>query len=326
MKQKFLLIALLSLFTTITSYADEPLAIKGKPILTIFTNYKAGLGSQNELSGFNIDRAFIGYGVTLPKGFSAKGIVNTTTKRVDDKMEYDVYLKNIQVDWSNDKFFASMGLINLMQFSEQERIWGHRYIFKSFQEEYGFTFCEDVGILAGYHFADWISMDVAFTNGEGRLFKNTNNDFRYGVGLSIKPTRGLLLRAYFDSYDDMIGIDGETKDQMSYALFVGYEHKRFTVGAEYNSSYNYQFAKGKDMRGYSLYATVPIRKGVSVYGRFDMLKSSNNWESERAGNMIIAGFDYQPIKQIRISPNFQSWKGVNSQRENYLLLSLELKI
>ena len=326
MKQKFLLIALLLLFTTITGYADEPSKIKGKPILTVFTNYKTGLGSQNELSGFNIDRAFMGYAVTLPEGFSAKGIVNTTTQRVGDKMEYNVYLKNIQVDWSNDKFFASMGLINLMQFSEQERIWGHRYIFKSFQEEYGFTFCEDIGVLAGYHFADWLSMDVAFTNGEGRNFKNANNDFRYGVGLSIKPIAGLLLRGYFDYYDDMIQLNGETRDQFSYSLLAGYEHEKFTIGAEYNSSYNYQFAKGKDMRGYSLYATVPLCKEFSVYGRFDMLESSNNWVSDRAGNMIIAGFDYQPIKQIRISPNFQSWKGANSKRENYLLLSFEFKV
>ena len=33
----------------------------------------------------------------------------------------------------------SAGLINLKQFSEQENFWGHRYVFKSFQEEYGIT-------------------------------------------------------------------------------------------------------------------------------------------------------------------------------------------
>lgn len=317
---------LLSLFAATAGYAEEPFEIKGKPILTIFTNYKAGLGQQNKQSGFNIDRAFIGYEALLPKGFSAKGIVNTTTNKVGDKLEYDVYLKNIQVDWSNEKLFASIGLINLRQFSEQERLWGHRHIFRSFQEEYGYTYCEDVGVLAGYHFSDRLSMDVALTNGEGRMFKNANNDFRYGVGLSFKPIEGLLLRGYLDYYENMLVDLPQTKDQRSYALLAGYEHKLLNVGAEYNHSYNYQFGSGEDMSGYSFYATVSVYKDFCLFSRFDHLKAMGDWNSTREGSMIIAGFDYQPIKQVRISPNYQSWKGQDSNRAHYLLLSVEFKL
>ena len=39
---------------------DEKL-FSGKPILTLFANYKAGVGHCNENSGFNLDRAFVGY-------------------------------------------------------------------------------------------------------------------------------------------------------------------------------------------------------------------------------------------------------------------------
>ena len=50
---------------------DEKL-FSGKPILTLFANYKAGVGHCNENSGFNLDRAFVGYKDFLQKVFLQK--------------------------------------------------------------------------------------------------------------------------------------------------------------------------------------------------------------------------------------------------------------
>lgn len=78
------------------------------------------------------------------------------TETVDDgegNIKFNAYLKNAQVDWRGNGFFLSAGLVNLRQFSEQENFWGHRYVFKSFQEQYGITFCEDIGILAGFEYS-----------------------------------------------------------------------------------------------------------------------------------------------------------------------------
>ena len=105
-------------------------------------------------------------------------------------------MKNAQIDWKGKGFFVSAGLVNLKQFSEQENFWGHRYIFKSFQEEYGIAFCEDIGIVAGYEFSPVISADMALTNGEGRKFKNMDNNYKYGAGLTLKPVKGFMFRLY----------------------------------------------------------------------------------------------------------------------------------
>ncbi len=324
-------IIILILLAYIWGYAEEKqsqdsLKIKGKPIVQLFTNFKAGLYEQNKSSGFNIDRAFIGYEVALPKGFSAMGRFNMGTTRVGNELKFEVFVKNIQVNWEYKNFFTSVGLINLMQFSEPERFWGHRYIFKSFQEQYGYTFCEDIGILAGYHFTKWLSVDVAFTNGEGRKFQYQNNEFRYGAGISFKPIKGLLIRGYFDYYEDTMQQE-ENEDQLSYSVFVGYQHPWFTLGAEYDQSYNFQFAKGLDLYGCSFFGTVKVYKNFYLYGRFDLLKS-NKKEAPRDedGNMIIAGFEYKPWKYLSISPNYQTWKGENSIREHYLLISLGFSI
>ncbi len=310
--------------------AEQTFPITGKPILTVFTNYKAGLGNVNNVSGFNLDRAFVGYEGFFAKGFSAKIVMNVETQSDDNgNTKFNGYLKNAQVDWRGYGFFVSAGLVNLKQFSEQENFWGHRYVFKSFQEEYGIAFCEDIGVVAGYEFSPVISADIAFTNGEGRKFKNMDNRYKYGAGITLKPLKGLILRLYGDIYDipkyledNMVKRD----KQYSIASFAGYANKYFSIGAEYNRVFNYKFDSKQDANGYSAYTTINITPKMHIYGRFDYFDTAGNMKYDNEGHAIICGFEYSPIRQIRISPNYQSWKSSKGKRENFLLLSVECKI
>lgn len=302
----------------------------GKPVLTLFANYKAGLGNVNSVSGFNLDRAFIGYEGFFAKGFSAKIVMNVETLTDDNgDTKFNTYLKNAQVDWKGYGFFVSAGLVNLKQFSEQENFWGHRYVFKSFQEEYGIAFCEDIGIIAGYEFSPVVSVDIALTNGEGRKFKNMDNKYKYGAGVTLKPVKGLMIRLYGDIYSlpkYLIEDNVVQKDQYSIAAFVGYDNKYFSIGAEYDRAFNYKFNSNLNANGYSVYTTVNITPKMHIYGRFDYFDTIGDIEHGLDGHTIICGFEYSPVEQIRISPNYQSWKTPNGKRENYLLLSLECKI
>lgn len=310
--------------------AEQTFPITGKPILTVFTNYKAGLGNVNNVSGFNLDRAFVGYEGFFAKGFSAKVVMNVETQSDDNgNTKFNGYLKNAQVDWRGYGFFVSAGLVNLKQFSEQENFWEHRYVFKSFQEEYGIAFCEDIGVVAGYEFSPVISADIAFTNGEGRKFKNMDNRYKYGAGITLKPLKGLILRLYGDIYDipkyledNMVKRD----KQYSIASFAGYANKYFSIGAEYNRVFNYKFDSKQDANGYSAYTTINITPKMHIYGRFDYFDTAGNMKYDNEGHAIICGFEYSPIRQIRISPNYQSWKSSKGKRENFLLLSVECKI
>ena len=310
--------------------AEQTFPITGKPILTVFTNYKAGLGNVNNVSGFNLDRAFVGYEGFFAKGFSAKVVMNVETQSDDNgNTKFNGYLKNAQVDWRGYGFFVSAGLVNLKQFSEQENFWGHRYVFKSFQEEYGIAFCEDIGVVAGYEFSPVISADIAFTNGEGRKFKNMDNRYKYGAGITLKPLKGLILRLYGDIYDipkyledNMVKRD----KQYSIASFAGYANKYFSIGAEYNRVFNYKFDSKQDANGYSAYTTINITPKMHIYGRFDYFDTAGNMKYDNEGHAIICGFEYSPIRQIRISPNYQNWKSSKCKRENFLLLSVDCKI
>lgn len=275
--------------------AEQTFPITGKPILTVFTNYKAGLGNVNNVSGFNLDRAFVGYEGFFAKGFSAKVVMNVETQSDDNgNTKFNGYLKNAQVDWRGYGFFVSAGLVNLKQFSEQENFWGHRYVFKSFQEEYGIAFCEDIGVVAGYEFSPVISADIAFTNGEGRKFKNMDNRYKYGAGITLKPLKGLILRLYGDIYDipkyledNMVKRD----KQYSIASFAGYANKYFSIGAEYNRVFNYKFDSKQDANGYSAYTTINITPKMHIYGRFDYFDTAGNMKYDNEGHAIICGFE-----------------------------------
>ena len=271
--------------------AEQTFPITGKPILTVFTNYKAGLGNVNNVSGFNLDRAFVGYEGFFAKGFSAKIVMNVETQSDDNgNTKFNGYLKNAQVDWRGYGFFMSVGLVNLKQFSEQENCWGHRYVFKSFQEEYGIVFCEDIGLVAGYEFSPVISADIAFTNGEGRKFKNMDNRYKYGAGITLKPLKGLILRLYGDIYDipkyledNMVKRD----KQYSIASFAGYANKYFSIGVEYNRVFNYKFDSKQDANGYSAYTTINITPKMHIYGRFDYFDTAGNMKYDNEGHAII---------------------------------------
>lgn len=310
--------------------AEQTLPITGKPILTVFANYKAGLGDGNNVSGFNLDRAFVGYEGYFAKGFSAKVVMNVETQRDENgNTKFNGYLKNAQVDWKGYGFSVSVGLVNLKQFSEQENFWGHRYVFKSFQEEYGIAFCEDIGLIAGYEFSPVISADIALTNGEGRRFTNMDNHYRYGTGVTVKPTEGLIFRLYGAVYNiPKFLMDGDIiqKDQYSIATFVGYRNRYFSVGAEDNRVFNYTFDSQLDVNGYSVYTTINITPQLHIYGRFDYFDTVGNRQSNEDRQAIILGLEYAPIKQISISPNYQSRKSFKDKRENFLLVSIACKI
>ena len=51
------MLAAISLQPAVAQESEK--AFSGKPVLTLFSNYKAGLGHKNENSGFNLDRAFV---------------------------------------------------------------------------------------------------------------------------------------------------------------------------------------------------------------------------------------------------------------------------
>jgi hypothetical protein len=170
----------------------------------------------------------------------------------------------------------------------------------------------DLGVTGEYKFTPWISADLSLTNGEGYKNMNKDNKYRYGLGVTVNPIQSLTLRAYGDLYQQSLA----DEDQYTLALFAGYKCNYFSLGAEYNYQKNNAWKADKDYYGCSVYTTVPVNDKWKVFGRYDYIGSDdgdgNSWISF-TGDMVIAGIEYKPIKNLKIAPNYKFVKDTNTE-------------
>ena len=302
MKATKIIAAALMLLSSISTHAqeagNEP---KGKAIVQIFTNFHSGFGVTNDDRGFELDRSYLGYEYSFGKGVSVKGVMDIGQSKSIDDYDHFAYIKNALVKWSTRSFTLQGGMIGMTQFNYQEKFWGYRYIYKSFQDQYKFGSSADLGISASWQIAKWIEADVVIANGEGYKVVQVDDGLLYGVGTTIMPFKGMSLRLYAGLNE---GVDDE-KDIINYAMFAGYKHKYFSLGVEYNIMRNNRRVEGQNLYGFSMYASGSINRWLDLYARADGLMSSDDWNKEKDEVAIIAGAQFKVGKYVKIAPNFR---------------------
>ena len=304
---------------------ERKFKLKGKPILTIYANWHNGLGRANGDSGFELDRSYIGYEVDITEKLSGKVVLDIgPTNAEGAELERVAYMKNAMLSWKTGEFTLDFGLVSTTQFKEQEGVWGHRYLLKSFQDEYGFGSSADMGVIGRYRFADWLAADISLINGEGYKKLNSDNKYRYGIGVTLTPAKGLTVRGYFDNADKDVSGEG-TKAQQTLSVFAGYRHAAFNLGAEYNKQYNTDFGEGLDQEGISVYSTVKLGGRFHAFGRYDNLWSANDWSDADTQDMTF-GIEYSPLKQLKIAPNFRNQNPYSGKSNSFIYLNIEFKI
>ncbi len=326
-----LIILLISFNARSQDSANEGFKPYGKPILKIFTNFHSSITKGLDNSGFEIKRAYFGYQYNLSKNFEIA--LKLDIGSPNDASEYSLlrrfaYFKNAYVKYKWDKLSTQFGIIDVFQFAIQEKYWAHRYISKSFMDEYRFGPKADLGWNITYNFADFISADFGFYNGEGYTKLQADNAFKGGLGISVFPLNGLIVRVY----GDMIKKGVYRK---SISGFVGYKYKnKFIGGVEYNYQFNFNYEDGQDKYGYSVYGSYYLFKKWQLFARFDQVYSNilqlddQPWDLERDGSAITAGVEFSPIRQVKIALNYQDWvpyaKNINN--EAYIFLNFEYKM
>ncbi len=336
----FLTFLTVNLFTQ--NYTDKDFNITDKLIIKSFMNFHADLSDREvKRTAFEIKRAYFGYSHRFTDNLVGQVILDVQLNILADK--YYAFLKIASLTWNPVKGLKiNGGMISPKQFKTQERFWGYRYLYKSYQDEYKMGPSADLGVTAEIKFNDYVSVDGAFLNGEGYKHVQVRfPDFKLAGGVTVHPVNSLTIRLYYDNMDNKdTSLTADYRaNQSTYSAFVGYKFKKkFRIAGEYNYQKQFKNVVDHDLFGFSFYSTYAINTKFEVFGRVDLLNSNRpegepeNWFYKGEGTLYMGGLQYNPVKGVKIAINYRNWtfaKPEQAERKNPLsmiYLNLEFKL
>lgn len=293
----------------------------------INSNFHIGLTNCDHNSAFEITRAYLGYRHNFDTHFSAT--IKLDIGSPNDDSQYSLlrryaYFKTAALTYKKNKLTINFGLIDLYQFKLQERFWGYRYIYKSFQDEYKFGSSADIGANIQYKINDNISVDGTICNGEGYKSLQNDNTYKQAFGTTISLLNNFTFRFYCD-------FTTKSETESTFSSFIGYKTDRYNFAAEYSYRNNNDFRKNYNHSGYSIYGSYNITDNINLFARFDRIESNilinfeNPWDLNKDGSAIISGIQYTPINRIKIALNYQDWYPLAQNIENYKYIYLNVE-
>jgi len=324
---KLLLIAILAISSIQVIAQEEEFKPHGKPIIKAFADYHSIFTDGEAKNAFSITRAYVGYQYSFSKNFSAQVVMDFGDPTFG-KFQLTAYLKNAYIKYNYKNLTVNFGMIGTTAFKEQENFWGYRYIYKSFQDAYKFNPSADLGVTVKYKFFKFLSADLSLLNGDGYKIIKVDSTLKVAAGITATPVKGLVLRAYYDYMNKSVA-------QQTLAFFAGYSFEKIRFGAEYNHQLTHGLIESKDFSGFSAYTAYQVHKRWSIFARYDNLYSEkvestdeNPWNFDVDGQLIIGGFDYSPVKGVKMALNYRGWIPTNS--DNSLIhgayLNVEFKL
>lgn len=299
---------------------QEAFKPSGKPIVTVFTDYsnattKSAAGVSTTNNAFELSRAYFGYGYNFSQDFSGKVVFDIANSAAAGTVTpgvsaFTAFLKNALVEYNHGIVKANLGLIGTTMFSLQESVWGKRYMYKSFQDQYGFGSSADLGASVKLQFIPEVSLDLAVFNGEGYKKVQADSTMQFAVGLTAQPIKNVFARVYYDVMNKQSFATTKV-NQSSFNVFLGYKSDKGTLAAEYNSQNGNKNTADHNWSGLSVYGTLPFAKQFTAIARFDDLMSkkigtaTTGWNTSTDGQVYMAGVEYAPVKGIQITPNFR---------------------
>ncbi len=283
---------------------------KGEPIVSIFSNFNTSITDENNSSGFEIKRAYLGYKYQMSEEFST--CIKLDIGSPNDESQYSLlrryaYFKTAELSYKKGNLTWNFGIINLHQFKFQEKFWAHRYIERSFQDKYKLGSSADIGSSVLYKLNKYVSVDFTIMNGEGYKSLQIDNTYKTGAGISLFPFKGFSARFYYDYSEKSVA-------QSTIASFIGYRFENlFSLGGGYNYQKNNELDIDHNLYGFSIFGIYNVNEKWQIFGRYDKLESNilsgeeNPWNYTKNGEAIIGGVQFSPIKKIKISANYQSW-------------------
>jgi len=329
MKKKSILLLVPTLiialpYVNVNAQTDNTFAPYGKPLVLVFSNVNTSFNKNGNSKAFEITRAYLGYEYFFSKNISSRVNIDIGDPGVG-KLQMTAFIKNAYLQYKKDGLSVRFGMFGVDQYNIQEKQWGYRYIYKSFQDAYNFAPSADLGAGLEYSPSKFITLDFSVLNGEGYKKLQSDSTFKTTFGLTIRPFKGFVLRGYYDRMKN-------NYVQTSTAFYAGYSFKNFKAGVEYNIQKNNGMVNGHDFSGLSVYASLGLTDKFSIFTRYDYLWSGtldgeiNPWNYNKDGQLFMAGFDYSPTRGVKIAPTYLGWSPNDKSKSFTSTIALNIEI
>jgi hypothetical protein len=284
--------------------------LQGKPIAEIFTDFHYVLNDSTKLTGFDLNRAFLGYKF-LPGGdFSSTIIINVGTPldlAAGAVPKRYSYFREASITYTKEKLTISFGIASTRIFDFQQRFWGKRYIAAEFQSLYGYGFVADLGVVMDYKFNDIVKVDFTVMNGEGYTNIQVDNSLKTSFGVSITTPNNL----YFRLYGDVM----KPKElwQATFVTFAGYKNDVISFGAEASYKSHLDLTQGHDVWGVSATTSLFPDKKFEYFVRYDYSASvvvpeeELPWDYRLDGSYLIGGIQRNFSSDVKLALNYRTY-------------------
>lgn len=304
----------------------------GKVSGVIYSNFHQGITrTPGSDAAFEITRVYLGYEYLMTPEIS--GRITLDIGSPDDispfsKLRRYAYFKFAYVAYEKEKLEMQFGLIGTLHYKLQEQLWERRYLRKAFADEFKLGPSADLGFQAVYHFSPLLTADFTMTNGEGFTRLQMDDAFKYGAGLTFGRQESWISRVYADYMKN-----GET--QISWAAVTSATFmKRLNLTFEYNYQHNYALTPGHHLFGWSAYGKYNLGQRSQLFARFDQLRSNipggqtHPWHLADDGSALVGGFQYAPVKPLKIALSYQDWVpwAANLDTRAFLFLNMEIRL
>ncbi|MGB8356979.1 MAG: hypothetical protein WCD55_00035 [Bacteroidales bacterium] len=305
--KKTIILGLMSVALMLPVQAQETDQFKpsGKIFGLLFANYHTTFSGRENVSVFEVTRSYLGFDYSFSRTIMSRVMFDGMTQTIDGKLISTGYLRNAYLQYDNGKLTLRGGLIGVEQLSTTEKFWNYRYIIKPPMDYAGMIFSADLGLMAKYQVTGAVSVDIGLLNGRGYKDIAPDTTLKFISGITIRPAKNILFRGYFDA----MGPGGGR--QMTFSLMGAYLGPVFSLGAEYFRQNNHLTVTGEHFSGISIFTAVKVAEKFSAFARYDNLGSVitegeiDPWNISKDGTNLCIGFDYSPVKNVRISPNFR---------------------
>jgi hypothetical protein len=298
---------LVLLLMTVKAQESDQFKPSGKIFGLLFANYHTTFSSGENISVFEITRSYLGFDYSFSKTIMSRVMFDGMTQTIDGKIISTGYLRNAFLQYDNGKLTLRGGLIGVEQLSTTEKLWNYRYVIKPPMDYSGMIFSADLGFMAKYQVSGGVSVDIGLLNGRGYRDVAPDTTLKLISGITFQPAKNIMVRGYFDA----MGPDGER--QMTFSLSGAYLGPVFSLGAEYFRQNNHLTEAGEHYSGVSIFSAAKFAEKFSVFARYDNIGSvvvdgeTDPWNMSKDGTTLCIGFDYSPVKNVRISPNFRGF-------------------